>query len=179
MTANAILAVDSLGGIGVDLLTPLLRLVALLAIPLIIVSVALMVRSVGRARRITQRSLLIQICTSPAILLVYVVFLGVSIAIQWAIPIALLGMGVGGLWAQSTVLSMRGSSVFGTRSVWYILLWGGSFIITQTLAVFASSGLIAGGLATMCFTTGVAVGTNASLLLRRHQLLAQAEEGLA
>lgn len=164
-----------------DLLTPLLRLVAILSIPLIIYSVFMMVRSIGKAHKITRRSLLIQLLTSPAILFIYAVFLGVSIALKWAIPISLLGLGVGGITATSTALSLRGSSVYGTRSTWYVLLWGASFVLTQTLAVFASSGLVAGGLATMCFTTGVAAGTNMSLLLRRHQLLTVGveEESLA
>jgi len=154
-----------------NLLTPLLRLAAILSIPLIIFSVYLMVKSIGRARRITQRSLLIQLCISPAVLLIYAVFLGVTIDLKWAIPIGLLGLGIGGITASSTSLALRGSSVYGTRSTWYVLLWGASFTLTQILVVFASSGLVAGGLATMCFSTGVATGTNVSLLLRRHQLL--------
>lgn len=159
-----------------DLLAALYQLVALLAIPLIILSVVVMVRSIGKARRITQRSLLIQMCTSPAVLVIYMVFLGVSITAKWGLPIAVLGMGIGGLWAQSTSLELRDSQVFGTRSTWYILLWGGSFILTQLLALFASTGIIVGGLATMCFSTGVAVGTNASLFLRRRQMLCSVTE---
>ena len=154
-----------------NLLTPLLRIVAILSIPLIIFSVYLMVKSIGRARRVTERSLLIQLCTSPAILLIYAVFLGVTIALKWAIPIGLLGLGIGGITASSTALTLKGTNVYGTRSTWYVLLWGASFALTQFLVVFASSGLVAGGLATMCFSTGVAVGTNVSLLLRRRQLL--------
>ena len=142
-----------------DLLTPLLRIVAILSIPLIIFSVYLMVRSIGRARRITQRSLLIQLCTSPAVLLIYAVFLGVTITLKWAIPIGLLGLGIGGITASSTALTLRGTNVYCTRSTWYVLLWGASFVLTQVLVVFASSGLVAGGLATMCFSTGVAAPT--------------------
>ena len=160
-----------------DFLSLLFRILGILSIPLIIFSVYLMVRSIGRARRITQRSLVIQLCTSPAVLLIYALILGISISLKWAIPIGLLGLGIGGITASSTALSLRRSNVYGTRSTWYVLLWGASFVLTQTLVVFASSGLAAGGLATMYFSTGVAAGTNVSLLLRRRQLLASGVGG--
>ena len=160
-----------------DVLTALFKLVAVLSIPLVILSVYMMVRSVGKARRITRRSLLIQLATSPALLVVYSLLLGISVAVKWAVPLVMLGIGLGGFWGLSTVLAVRNGQVDGTRSVLYIWLWGATFVLTQLLAVFATDGATAGGLATMCFSMGAAVGMNGSLFVRHRALLSAAAEG--
>jgi len=161
-----------------DLLTLLYRLIGFLSMPLVIVSVVIMVRSIGRARRITRKSLLIQLCTSPAFLLLYSLLLGVSIAVKWGVPLVMIGLGVGGFWGLGTALSVENNKVIGTRSVWYLWLWVATFVLTQMLALFATDGATAGGLATMCFSMGTAVGMNGSLLLRHRLLLpSEAVEG--
>ncbi len=146
------------------------KIVGLVAVPLMIVSVIVMVRSIGHAQRISRKSLLLQICTSPAFLVLYSLLLGVSVALKWAVPLVMLGIGVGGFSGLSTALSLKGRQVVGTRSVWYLWLWMATFVLTQMLALFATDGATAGGLATMCFSMGTAVGMNGSLLMR-HQLL--------
>ena len=161
---------------AMNILTVIFKIIGFLSIPLVLFSVYMMVRSIGRARRITRKSLYIQLGMSPVFLIVYSLLLGVSIAFKWAIPLVVLGLGVGGFWGLSTALTLRGRQVMGTRSTWYIILWGASFALTQTLALFASEGATAGGLATMCFSMGTAVGMNVSLLLRHHQLLSNSTE---
>jgi hypothetical protein len=159
-----------------DLLTPLLKLIGFLSIPLVALSVFLMIRSIGRATRITSRGLLIQLGTAPVFLLVYSLILGVSVALKWAIPLVILGAGVGGFWGFNTLLTVRGSDVFGTRSIWYLVLWGASFALTQLMALTATDGVTAGGMTTMCFSMGTALGMNGGLLIRRHLLLSEDPE---
>ena len=160
-----------------NILTVIFKIIGLLSIPLVLFSVYMMVRSIGRARRVTRKSLFLQLGMSPVFLIVYSLLLGVSIAFKWAIPLVVLGLGVGGFWGLSTALTLRGSQVMGTRSTWYIILWGASFALTQTLALFATEGAAAGGLATMVFSMGTAVGMNAGLLLRHHLLLSSGSAG--
>lgn len=160
-----------------SLLTPLFKLIGFLSIPLVVLSIFLMIRSIGKARRITSRSLLIQMGTAPAFLIIYSLALGIGVALKWAVPLVLLGAGVGGFWGLNTALSLRGSEVVGTRSIWYLVLWAVSFTLTQALALLATDGMTAGGLATMCFSTGTAVGMNGGLLLRHRSLVASVAEG--
>jgi len=155
-----------------DLLTTLYRIIGFLSMPLVIVSVVMMVRTIGRARQISRTSLLIQLGTSPAFFIIYSLLLGVSIAMKWGMPLVLIGLGVGGFWGLGTSLSVRNHQVVGTRSVLYLWLWMATFLLTQMLALFATDGATAGGLATMCFSMGTAVGMNGSLFLRHRQLLA-------
>jgi len=160
-----------------DLLTPLFKVVGFLSIPLVVLSVFLLTRSIGRATRITSRGLIIQIGTVPVFLLVYSLLLGVSVALKWAIPLVMIGTGVGGFWGFNTVLTLRGNEVFGTRSIWYLVLWGVSFALTQLLALVGTDGMTASGMATMCFSMGTALGMNGGLLIRRRLLIAGPPEG--
>ena len=154
-----------------NILTVVFRIIGFLSIPLVLFSVYMMVRSVGHARRITRKSLFLQLGISPVFLIVYSLLLGVGISFKWAVPLVILGLGVGGFSGMSTSLTLRGSQVMGTRSTWYIILWGASFALTQALALFATEGAAAGGLATMAFSMGTAVGMNGGLLLRHYLLL--------
>ena len=161
----------------VDLLTPLLKLVGFLSIPVVVFSVFLMVKSIGRRRKIGQRGLLIQLGLSPTFLIVYALLLGLGVAMKWAIPLILLGLGLGLFWGQGTRLDVRGGETYGTRSIWYLVAWGASFAITQFLVLFASEGAAAGGLAVMVFSTSAAVGMNGLLLLRRSMVLSASTAG--
>ena len=154
-----------------DLLTPLFKLVGFLSIPIVAFSMFLMIKSIGRRRRIGQRNLLIQLGLSPTFLIVYALLLGLSVSPKWAIPLIIMGLGIGLFWGNSTQLDARGGEIYGTRSIWYLLMWGLSFILTQVLVLFATEGLAAGGLAVMVFSTSAAVGMNGLLLLRRSALL--------
>jgi len=158
----------------VTFLTVLYKIVGLVSIPLLVVSTLMMVRSIRRAQRITSRSLIFQLAFSPAFLLMYSLLLGVQVAVKWALPLMMLGIGLGSIWAQSTDLSLRGRNVYGARSVWYLLLWCTTYGVTQLLALFTTDGAVAGGLATMLFSTGSAIGMNGNLLLRRSWLLSAA-----
>jgi hypothetical protein len=162
--------------VTVDLLTPLLKIVGFLSIPVVVVSIFLMIKSIGRRRRISQRGLLIQLGLSPTFLVVYALLLGVGVAVKWAIPLIVVGLGIGLFWGQGTRLDVRSGETYGTRSIWYLLAWGVSFVLTQMLALFASDGATAGGLAVMVFSTSAAVGMNGLLLLRRSTLLSGAGE---
>ena len=159
-------------------LTVLYKIVGFLSIPLLVVSTLMMVRSIRRAHKITSRSLVFQLAFSPAFLILYSLLLGVTVAIKWAVPLTMLGIGLGSIWAQSTDLSLRGGRVYGSRSVWYLLVWCATYAVTQLLALFGTDGAVAGGLATMIFSTGSAIGMNGNLLLRRSWLLSASPQSV-
>ena len=153
-------------------LTVLYKIVGFVSVPLLIISTLMMVRSIRRSQKITSGSLLFGLAFSPGFLILYSLLLGVQVAVKWAVPLTMLGVGLGSIWAQSTNLTLRGGNVYGSRSVWYLMLWCASYVVTELLALFSTDGAVAGGLATMIFSAGSAIGMNGNLLLRRSWLLA-------
>jgi hypothetical protein len=83
----------------------------------------------------------------------------------------LVGIGVGLVWANTTALSQAADgAVMGRRSVWYLWVWGGTFLLTQFLALVGSRGLASVGISTIYLSMGLAIGTNGNLLYRRSQV---------
>ncbi len=143
-----------------------LRLIGWLTIPLLIVAVLIMIRSIKRQNRLRLSALVIPLVTTLLVPLVYTVILGTA---PWvlAVPLFLIGLGIGAIWANTTVLEMRDGEVFGARSVGYIIIWGFTFILSQLLALAAGTLLVGFGLSTIFLSMGIALGTNTNLLYRR------------
>ena len=143
-----------------------LRLVGWFTIPMLIGAVLLMIRSIKRQSRLRLSALVIPLATTVLVPLVYIVILGTT---PWflAFPLFLFGLGIGFIWANTTVLEMREGEVFGARSVGYIIIWGFTFILSQTLALATGTLLVGFGLSTIFLSMGIALGTNGNLLYRR------------
>jgi membrane protein CcdC involved in cytochrome C biogenesis len=148
-----------------------LKIIGYLSIPLVLLSVFWMIRGLRKQRRLTQKSLIIQMLFSPIFLLVYSLLLKVPVSQTIATTLLIVGLVIGVLWGNTTRLQYRDNQVFGQRSIWYLVIWALSFSITQVLALIARSGIVAIGLSTMFFSTGGAIGMNAYLLYRYSRMV--------
>jgi hypothetical protein len=158
-----------------DILALVFRIIGILSIPLTLVAIVLMIRSLRHEQQITARSLIIQLATSPIFLAVYAWLLGVSVSLRIAVPMLIVGLAVGVVWGHTTRLRLtRRAQVAGRRSIWYLAVWGLTFTVTQGLALWASSEVVAHALSTMYFSTGAAAGMNGYLLFRYWRLLSGA-----
>lgn len=158
-----------------DIINLILRIVGFLSIPLTLVAIGLMIKSLRHEQQVTARSLIIQLATSPVFLAVYAWLLGVSVSLKIAVPMLIVGLGVGALWGHTTKLRLtRRGRVAGRRSIWYLAVWALTFTVTQGLALWASSEVVAHALSTMYFSTGAAAGMNGYLLFRHWRLLSSA-----
>lgn len=154
----------------------ILKIVGYLAIPLTILSVLWMIKTLRRPKPVTFRSLVIQIALPLLVLLVYSLLLHVSVNPVLAWPLFAAGLVIGVLWGQTTRLNLKKGRVYGKRSVWYLVVWAVTFSVTQGLSLMQRRGLVAVGLATMYFSTGLAIGTNVSFMYRRWKLLSKEEK---
>lgn len=158
-----------------DILNLIFRIIGVLSIPLTLVAIGLMIRSLRHEQQVTARSLIIQLATSPIFLAVYAWLLGVSVSPRIAVPMLIVGLAVGVVWGHTTKLRLtRRGRVAGRRSIWYLAVWALTFTVTQGLALWASSEVVAHALSTMYFSTGAAAGMNGYLLFRYWRLLSGA-----
>jgi hypothetical protein len=158
-----------------DILGLIFRIIGILSIPLTLVAIGLMIRSLRHEQQVTARSLVIQLATSPVFLAVYAWLLGVSVSVRIAVPMLIVGLAAGVVWGHTTKLRLtRRGQVAGRRSIWYLAVWALTFTVTQGLALWASSEVVAHALSTMYFSTGAAAGMNGYLLFRYWRLLSGA-----
>jgi len=142
-----------------------------LSIPLIAASTWFMLHSLRRAGPLRPTSLIASMAAGVLVLIVYVAVLRMAPhgALSWPLFFLGLGLGVWSSWAAR--LEVADDRVLTRRSLWYVLVWGGTLAFTQLLAVSAGPATAAWGVATVYFSTGLTLGANGMLLLRRHDLL--------
>jgi membrane protein CcdC involved in cytochrome C biogenesis len=151
----------------------ILKIVGYLAIPLTILSVVWMIKTLRRPKPVTFLSLVVQIVLPVLVLLVYSLLLHVSVNPVLAWPLFAAGLVLGVISGQTTKLNVKKGKVYGQRSVWYLVVWAVTFSVTQLLSLLQRRGIVAIGLATMYFSTGLAIGTNVSFMYRRWRLLSK------
>ncbi len=144
----------------------LLKVVGYISILALIISFAFMIKTLGRARRLNVRSLIVPILISIAFLVLYRALLDLNKLTGVSIGLVIFGMAIGIIWSRTTRLTIKGRTVFAQKSVWYVIIWGLSIIITQFLAMTATQELVTYGLSTVYFSTGLVVSTNTGLFAR-------------
>ncbi len=147
------------------------KIIGFISIGLMILSVYIMIKSMRRDQRIKVRSLLIPVLSSLIFLVLYVVILKSVRLSPWSFLLGLVGLAAGILWSKTTLMSLKNNNVVGKRSPWYLVIWGVTIAVTQLLSMTASSGTVAIGISTIFFSTGLNIGTNSSLLVRRQKLV--------
>ena len=151
------------------------RAVSLLSIPLTLVMIISMIRMVKKEQRARMRSNIIGIIMAPMTLLINVIFLNKALSDFWGVffiggLVAVFGLGFGLAWGQTAKLYQKDEQLVVKRSIAHLVFWAFSYVITQLLSAFATTGFVAGGLATMLFSAGSTVGTNTNMLVRQYRL---------
>lgn len=151
------------------------RAIGLLSIPLTLVMIFSMIRMVKKEQRARIRTNIIGIIMAPMTLLVNVIFLNRALSDFWSVffvggLVAIFGLGFGLAWGQTAKLYKKDEQLVVKRSIAHLIFWAISYAITQLLAAVATTGFVAGGLATMLFSAGSTVGTNMNMLVRQYRL---------
>ncbi len=120
-----------------------------------------------RERRVTLLAPLLSLFLSLAILPVHLLISGARTSPLVAVPVVVLGLGLGGLRGLSLRMTQRGTHIVGRYSRFFLGMWGLSLALSQLLNTTGSPLLAAGGLLPMFFTTGGQVGLSATIFMRR------------
>ena len=154
------------------------RALSLLSVPLTLVMIFSMIRMVKKEQRARMRTNIIGIIMAPMTLLINVIFLNRALPDFFSVFfvggfVAVFGLGFGLAWGQTAKLYKKDEQLVVKRSIAHLVFWGFSYAITQLLAAVATTGFVAGGLATMLFSAGSTVGTNVNMLVRYQKLKAR------
>jgi hypothetical protein len=143
------------------------RIIGLLSIPLMLIMVAGIARQVNKNQRVSIGSTLIGLVMAPIILIINLLFMARAIPTSIGPFLLILGLGFGLAWGFTTRLKISDGVPVARQSILHLVFWAISLTVTQLLAAFAPVSWVAGGLATMFFSTGTTVGSQLNLLVRQ------------
>jgi hypothetical protein len=146
------------------------RILGLLSIPLMGLTLWGLIQQVSKEQRFKLSTPILGLVMAPVTLLINILFLHRAFSEFLGPALLIFGLGFGLAWGQTAQLYPRDGSLMGKRSILHLVFWGCSYAITQVLSSFAPAMWVAGGLATMFFSTGSTLGTNLNLLVRQLRL---------
>lgn len=154
------------------------RILSLLSIPLMGLTIWGLIRQVRKEQPLRLSTPIFGLAMAPLALLVNVLLLRQTFSVYLGPAVLVLGLGFGLAWGQTTRLYASEGALVAKRSVLHLLFWGVSYAITQLLSTFTKTVWVAGGLATMFFSTGSSLGTNLNLLVRQVRARSRLRTGL-
>lgn len=150
------------------------RILSILSIPLVVLTIWGLIRQVRKEQRISRSTPIIGLVMAPLTLLVNLIFLHQAFPEALGAAFLIFGLGFGLAWGQTSRFSNKQGVITAKRSILHLIFWGISYGLTQILALFAPASIVAGGLASMFFSTGATLGTNLNMLVRMARLRARA-----
>jgi membrane protein CcdC involved in cytochrome C biogenesis/predicted nucleic acid-binding Zn ribbon protein len=148
-------------------LDTVLMIAGYISVPLVLLSVFAMVRTIGKPRPLVASGLVLQVILSAAFLVLYRFLLDIGEPTTLSLALLAAGLAGGAFQGFTTKLDVSGDRVMAKRSVFYLVIWGLSFSATQLLAMLGQNTIAAYGLSSVYLATGIAVGMNGTLLARR------------
>jgi hypothetical protein len=153
------------------------RVFSLLSIPLLGFTLWGLIKQVRKEQRIKLSTPVVGLVMAPVTLLINIIFLHRAFSACLGPALLIFGLGFGLAWGQTAKLYAKGDALVCKRSILHLIFWGISYAVTQILSTFAPAMYVAGGLATMFFSTGSTLGTNFNLLVRQLRMRPQLAAG--
>jgi len=133
--------------------------------------------SFRKHRKISALSILFSGILAAAALGMMIFLGGLRLKLLLALPLLLLGMLLGFLRGQTVHMQWQGTQVVGRNSILFLLMWGLSLAFGQLLGMLGSPLLASLGLVPAVFSTGLQLGFQGNLFLRRLAMRQQKPAG--
>ncbi len=144
-----------------------LRTIQIIGLIASLVLTLVMVFTFRKPRLVQPWGKLLSIALSLAMLFFYLLFSGTGLTPAVSTPVFILGLVVGAIRGLGLRFEVENGQVQARGSVLFLLAWGGSWILTQLVAFWASGLLFSIGLILVYLSTGTQVGLDGITLIRR------------
>ena len=129
---------------------------------------AIMVITFRKPRLVTNRGKIISIAISLTMLLFYLILTGARLNSAVSIPVFILGLVVGCIRGLTLRFGKDENGQITARGSWFFLLaWGGSWLLIQFVAFWTSNLLLSLSLIPVFLSTGVQTGLDSITLVRK------------
>jgi tellurite resistance protein TehA-like permease len=142
------------------------RIIGYVSIPLVLIGVAMAIRSSLRERPLRGRTLLLTTAIGMAFLIVHDLLRAAEVSRPLGWLAAAVGAVLGAVWAGRSRLRSVGGEVVAKGEAWYLAIWGLAVVAAQFSALGPSSGGTSSGIYAVYLATGLMLGVNVGLWAR-------------
>ena len=139
-------------------------ILSLIGTGLLIVSVAMMVLTFRRAKKLAPGALLVSLATTLSVALVQILFSQARPSMTVLSLALVVGAAIGAGWARTAIFFIDGEAVRSRGTAWYLVIWAFTFLFNQIMRPLAGAGTAS--LLLLLLGTGVAAGSILFQLLR-------------
>jgi predicted RNA-binding Zn-ribbon protein involved in translation (DUF1610 family) len=141
----------------------IMKIISIVFLIIFILSVALLVFTFRKPKKVTLLSLMLPVLISLITFTVYSFFIHYRPSILLLIGMGFAGLSIGIIWSQSTLVYAETGKVMSRNSIWYLVVWGGVFALTQLISIVTKKppSIV---MALLIMSTGSVIGMNGQMM---------------
>jgi hypothetical protein len=143
----------------------LMKALSVIFLVIFVLSVALLVLTFRRPKKVSIGSIILVVAISLVTLVVYSALINYHPSLTLLVLMGVAGLVVGGLWSQATQVYLQDGKVMSRNSIWYLVVWGGIFALTQLISVATSRPPMV-IMALLIMSTASVIGMNTMIMKR-------------
>jgi hypothetical protein len=152
-----------------DPLAMFFRVISIGAVVLMILSVAIMLLTFRKARKISPLMLSISVAISVLCLTVYSLILNVSMSIGLWLLALIAGGALGFAWSITNTLFNDAGTIKARGNIWYLAIWAGVFAINQLVTIITGRPPFI-AIVMLLISTGLVLGNTGGILRRYYRV---------
>ncbi|MDI6741668.1 MAG: zinc ribbon domain-containing protein [Smithella sp.] len=147
-----------------DSILPLImKIISVVFLIIFILSVTFLIFTFRKPKKVSIFSLVIAMLISLITLTVFSLFINYRPSLLLLAAMGLAGLCIGVIWSQSTRVYVENGKVMSRNSIWYLVVWGGVFALTQLISIVTQRppSII---MALLVMSTGSIIGMNGRIM---------------
>jgi hypothetical protein len=147
----------------------LLKMLSIIMMILFIASVALLILTFRKPKKVSVLSLIITVAISLLTLVIFSALIKYDPPFWFWLLMAVIGIAIGYFWARTTKVFIKGNQVMNRNSIWYLVVWGGIFALNQLITIVTNRPPDI-AMALLIISTATVWGTNGNIMRRYFQI---------
>lgn len=113
----------------------IMKIVSIIFLIVFILSVIFLVFTFRKPKKVSTLSLVLPVVISLITFTLYSFFMHYKPSILVLVLMGSAGLCIGILWSQSTRVYVESGTVMSRNSIWYLVVWGAVFALTQLISI--------------------------------------------
>lgn len=147
-----------------DSILPLImKIISIVFLIVFVFSVVFLIFTFRKPKKVSIFSLILAVLISLITLTVFSLFINYRPSLLLVAVMGFAGLCIGVVWSQSTRVYVENGKVMSRNSIWYLVVWGGVFALTQLISIVTQRppAII---LALLVMSTGSIIGMNGRIM---------------